>query len=181
MLHFVVSLFIVCKYLSQFSYSSCLVLLCGEIMGWERWVYKGLVTTYQTRSGIQYTVLFLFHFYFHKNNWSDRFQNIFFFSVRTGALYEMQSKCVPYITSSIQYLFRFFVFLFFFIPSLICGVMTKTRVGDQTSHFLCSLPRLVWSVHRAVTLEHSLTGNGGFTCLVGLVDEVCFLYEGIGL
>lgn len=106
---------------------------------------------------------------------------IFFFSVRTGALYEMQSKCVPYITSSIQYLFRFFVFLFFFIPSLICGVMTKTRVGDQTSHFLCSLPRLVWSVHRAVTLEHSLTGNGGFTCLVGLVDEVCFLYEGIGL
>lgn len=62
-------------------------------------------------------------------------------------------KCklsVPYITSSIQCLYRFSVFLFFFIPSLICEVMTKTRVGDQASRFLCSLRRLVWTVHRAV-------------------------------
>lgn len=30
-------------------------------------------------------------------------------------------------------------------------------------------------------LTVALTGDGGFECLVGLVDEVYFLYEGIGL
>lgn len=95
----------------------------------------------------------------------------------------MQIKCALY---NFQYLVSVQVLrlsvLFYSILDLWSDDQDEGRwPGKSFSVLIAEASMDYTKLSSCVTFDRSLTGDGGFACLVGLVDEVYFLYEGIGL